>query len=241
MDSYRTPPALSPQATFAAGFKAQLPVLLGVIPFAMIFGVTAVNLGLPAIQAMGMSLIVFAGAAQLVALQLINNNAPLFVILASTFFINLRFLMYSASIAPHLQKTSRSRKGGLAYLLTDQAYAISIAHFSEQPHAGHKQFFYMGAGIALAVTWQISTAVGIFLGAQVPASWSLDFAMPLTFLALVFPSLKDWPAALAAVAAGLTAVIAANLPYNLGLMIAALTGIFAGYLAESRQKQNSLR
>lgn len=226
----------TPQATFAAGFKAQLPVLLGVAPFAMIFGVTAVSLDLPAAPAMGMSLIVFAGAAQLVAVQLISGGAPLLVILASTFFINLRFLMYSASLAPHLQQTSLPHKGWLAYLLTDQAYAISIAHFTEQPHAPYKSFYYMGAGVALAVTWQISTAVGIFLGAQVPASWSLDFAVPLTFLALVFPALKDWPAALAAVGAGLTAVLAANLPYNMGLIAAALTGIFIGYLAETWQK-----
>ncbi|MEJ2747960.1 MAG: AzlC family ABC transporter permease [Anaerolineae bacterium] len=236
MDLHRSLLAPTPQAVFAAGFKAQLPVLLGVVPFAMIFGVTAVNLGLPTIQAMGMSVIVFAGAAQLVALQLISTGAPLLVILTSTFFINLRFLMYGASLAPHLKAASPSRKGWLAYLLTDQAYAISIAHFTENPDAPHKQFFYLGAGVALAVTWQISTAVGIFLGAQVPASWSLDFAVPLTFLALVFPALKDWPAALAAVSAGVTAVFAANLPYNMGLIIAALTGILIGYLAESRQK-----
>lgn len=236
MDLNHTLPAPSPQAAFAAGFKAQLPVLLGVAPFAMIFGVTAVSLDLPAVPAMGMSLIVFAGAAQLVAIQLIHSGAPLLVILTSTFFINLRFLMYSASLAPYLKEASLPRKSWLAYLLTDQAYAISVTHFTENPDAPHKQFFYMGAGVALAVTWQISTAVGIFLGAQVPASWSLDFAVPLTFLALVFPALKDWPAALAAVSAGVTAVLAADLPYNMGLIIAALTGIFIGYLAESWQK-----
>jgi 4-azaleucine resistance transporter AzlC len=224
------------RAVFLAGFRALLPVLLGVIPFAMIFGVTAVNLGLPAVQAMGMSLIVFAGAAQLVALQLINNNAPLFVILASTFFINLRFLMYSASISPYLQDASRRRRGLLAYILTDQAYAVSITYYTENPDAPHKSYYYFGAAVALAVTWQISTAVGIFLGAVVPSNWSLDFAVPLTFLALVFPALKDWPAALAAAGAGLTAVIASQLPYNLGLIIGALTGILIGYLAETREK-----
>ena len=236
MDLNLTHTASSPRAVFWAGVKAQLPVLLGVAPFAMIFGVTAVSHHLPPNQAMSMSLIVFAGAAQLVALPLISSGAPLLIILASTFFVNLRFLMYSASLAPHLQQASLPRKGWLAYLLTDQAYAVSIAHFTEQPDTPHKQFFYMGAGVALAVTWQISTAVGIFLGAQVPASWSLDFAVPLTFLALVFPALKDRPAALAAVSAGLTAVLAASLPYKMGLIIAALTGIFIGYLAESWQK-----
>lgn len=228
--------SFTPRSAFSAGFKAQLPVLLGVAPFAMIYGVTAVSMNLPADQAMGMSVIVFAGAAQLVALQLISSGAPVFVILLSTFFVNLRFMMYSASLAPYFKEVSGKQKGWLAYLLTDQAYAIAITHFTENAHAAYKPYFYMGAGVALAVTWQICTAVGIFLGTQVPASWSLDFAIPLTFLALVFPTLKDRPAALAALAAGVTAVLAASLPFNLGMILAALTGIFVGILAESSQK-----
>lgn len=232
----------SPRTAFIAGFKASLPILLGAIPFAMIFGVTAVNLGLSSVQAMSMSLIVFSGAAQFIALQLAGSGTPLLVILTSTIFINLRLLMYSASIAPHLKEAGGLRKSGLAYLLTDQAYAIAITHFNENPDALHKPSYFLGAGLAQAIAWQIGTAVGIFLGAQVPANWSLDFAMPLTFLALVFPALKNRPAVLAAVAAGLTAIFTAPLPFKLGLVIASLTGIFVGVWLENipRYQQEGL-
>ena len=182
-----------------------------------------------------MSLFIFAGAAQLVAVQLINNGAPLLVIWASTFFINLRFMMYSTSLAPHFRDASNPIKGWLSFLIADQIYAVSIIRYTERPDAPYKPYFFLGGGMTLVAAWNISTAVGVFLGAQVPASWSLDFAVPLTFLALVFPALKDWPAALAAVSAGVTAVLAANLPYNLGLIVAALTGILIGYLAETRK------
>jgi 4-azaleucine resistance transporter AzlC len=235
MVSNPTLSAATPRSVFIDGVKAILPVLLGIIPFGTIFGVTAVAQGLPAIHALGMSLFIFAGAAQLVAVQLITNGAPLLVIWASTFFINLRFMMYSTSLAPHFRDASNPIKGWLSFLIADQIYAVSIIRYTERPDAPYKPYFFLGGGMTLVAAWNISTAVGVFLGAQVPASWSLDFAVPLTFLALVFPALKDWPAALAAVSAGVTAVLAANLPYNLGLIVAALTGILIGYLAETRK------
>lgn len=235
MVSHSSQTIATPRSVFMEGVQAILPVLLGIIPFGTIVGVTAVAQGIPTMPALGMSLFMFAGAAQLVAVQLINNDAPLLVIWASTFFINLRFMMYSTSLAPHFREAPGWIKGWLSYLVADQVYAVSIIRYTERPNARHKPYFFLGGGMTLFVAWNVSTAVGVFLGAQVPASWSLDFAIPLTFLALVFPALKDWPAALAAISAGVTAVLAANLPYNLGLIIAALTGIFIGYLAETRQ------
>lgn len=213
-----------------------LPILLGVAPFSMIYGVTAVSMKLPTDIALGMSVVVFAGAAQLVATQLINDGAPVIVILLSTCVVNLRFMMYSASIAPHLSEFSLKKKSLVAYMLSDQAYAMSITHFNRQPNAPYKAWFFAGACFALWTTWQIGTAIGVFLGAQIPASWSLDFAIPLTFMALVIPVLADKPAGLAAMAAGVTAVLADPLPFNLGLIVAALTGILVGLIAESRTK-----
>ena len=226
----------TPRSTFAAGLRAMLPILLGVVPFSMIYGVTAVSMNLPTDIALGMSVVVFAGAAQLVATQLINDGAPVIVILLSTFVINLRFMMYSASIAPHLHEFSLKKKSLVAYVLSDQAYAMSITHFNRKPDAPYKAWFFAGACFALWATWQVGTAVGVFLGAQIPANWSLDFAIPLTFMALVVPALTDKPAGLAALAAGVTAVIADPLPFNLGLIVAALTGILVGLIAESRTK-----
>jgi predicted branched-subunit amino acid permease len=219
---------------FVDGVKAILPIQLGVIPFALIAGVSAVSVGMTETQGIGMSLIVFAGAAQLVGIQLIGLNAPLFIIWTSTFFINLRFLMYSASLGTHLGKLPLRWKFLLTYLLTDQAYGMSIVDFGEHPDREHKHWFYLGTAVTLWVVWMIGTAVGVFVGAMIPDSWSLSFAVPLTFMALVFETNKDRAMVLAAVAAGITAVLANNFPYKTGLILAAIVGIAVGMFVENR-------
>lgn len=222
-----------PRTEFIQGFQATLPFLFGVLPFGMISGVAAFEIGLSPSLAMGMSLIMFAGTAQLATVQLINVAAPVLVIILTALVINLRFLMYSASIAPHLQHLSVKWKGLIAYLLTDQAYAVSIAYF--QPQNQHQHWFLLGAEIAIALTWHIGTALGIFLGAKIPSNLSFDFIIPLAFMTLVFPAIKDRPTAIAALCAGFTALITINLPFNLGLIIAALVGIIVGLFFEANQ------
>jgi len=229
----------SQRTEFINGIKASLPVLLGVLPFSLISGVTAVNVNLTPTEGIGMSLFVFAGAAQLVALQLISINTPVFIILLSTFFINLRFFMYSASLGPHLEQHPVRERLPLAYLLSDQAYAISIVSYNLNGKRPFRSWFYMGSGLILWVTWQLGTIVGVFVGAQIPANWSLDFAVPLTFMALIFMSLNDRPMVLAAVSAGITAVLAKPLPYNLGMILATLIGIAAGVFASRSTKNNN--
>jgi 4-azaleucine resistance transporter AzlC len=213
--------------------------LLGVIPFGMIYGVLAMGAGLTVGAAMAMSSIVFAGSAQLVGVQLIRAGVPGMVIIFTTFIINLRHMLYSASIAPHLRRLSPQWKWLLAYLLTDEAYAVTITHYNQAAasalESANKHWYLLGAGLALWSTWQVSSAAGIFLGAQVPSSWSLDFTLALTFIALVVPALRDRPSMAAALSAGVIAVLAANLPYKLGLMVAAIGGIVIGLLVEARQ------
>jgi predicted branched-subunit amino acid permease len=121
----------------------------------------------------------------------------------------------------------------LAYLLTDEAYAVTIIHYNRESDPAHKHWYFLGAGLALWGTWQASTAVGIFLGARVPASWALDFTLALTFIAIVIPALRDRASVAAALSAGVVALLAAGLPYKLGLMLAALTGIVAGVALET--------
>lgn len=213
------------------------PILLGVIPFAMISGVAAVGIGIPAVLALAMSFIVFAGSAQLAAVQLIGVGSAVFVVILTALIVNLRFMMYSASIAPHFKPLSTTWKWLLAYLLTDQAYAVAITHFNQQDtDTTNKHWYFFGAALVFWITWQTSTAVGVFLGAQVPTSWSLDFTIPLTFMVLVFPAIKDRAAAAAAVCAGVVAVMVAAMPFNLGLITAALSGILVGLLVERRHK-----
>ena len=222
------------RSDFMDGVKAILPIQLGVIPFALIAGVSAVSVGMTEIQGIGMSLIVFAGAAQLVGIQLVGLNAPLFIIWTSTFFINLRFLMYSASLGTHLGKLPLRWKFLLTYMLTDQAYGISIVDFGEHPEREHKHWFYFGTAVTLWVVWMVGTAVGVFVGAMIPESWSLSFAVPLTFMALVFATIKDKAMVMAAVAAGITAVLAHSFPYKTGLILAAVVGIAVGMLVEKK-------
>jgi len=226
---------------FWAGVRAEAPILIGTIPFGLIYGVLSQTAHLPPVIALAMSSIVFAGSAQFIAAQLIATGAPGLVIMLTTAIVNLRHLLYSASVATYLKPLNRWWRVVLAYLLTDEAYAVAIAHYiatdrdQSPPHImANRHWYFLGAGLALWSTWQLSSAFGIFLGAQVSPSLSLDFTLALTFIALTVPALKDRPAVAAAIAAGLVAVLCYGLPYKLGLMVAALIGIGVGLWLETR-------
>ena len=233
---------LSSRTEFLNGLKAELPILLGVLPFGMIYGALAVKLGLPPVLAMAMSSIVFAGSAQFIGAPLLAVGTPGLVIIATTFVVNLRHALYSASVAPFIKPVPLRWKVLLAYLLTDEAYAVVITRFTQPDGsmARHKHWFYFGAGIILWSTWQLSTAAGIFVGQLIPESWNLDFALALTFIALVVPNLKDRASVAAAVSAGIVAAFSYTWPYKLGLFAAAITGIVMGMLIEQRKARSSL-
>ena len=212
---------------------------MGVIPFGMIYGVLAVSVGIAAGQAQAMSFIIFAGSAQFITAQLFGHGTPAMVMVLTVAIVNLRHALYSASIAPYTQPLKPAWKWALAYLLTDEAYAVSIQHYQSQDShplsGGDKHWYLLGAGLGLWLTWQLSTAMGIFIGAQVPASWSLDYTLVLTFIALLLPNLRDRPGLAAALVAGIIAILAYPLPYKLGLVCAALAGILTGAWLESRK------
>jgi len=215
---------------FSAGMLAVAPMLPGVAPFGIIAGLTAVDTGLSATQAIAMSLTIFAGASQLATLQLIGEGALPVIILLTALTINLRLAMYSASLAPHLQHLGRRWHLPLAYFLVDQNYAVAIQRYQAGDPAwnawGH--WYYLGAGVALWMTWQASTAVGVFAAAGVPRGWSLDFAIPLVFMVLLVPSLRSRAHIVAAAVGGFVAVAAAGIPLKLGIVTGALSGIVAG-------------
>ncbi len=217
---------------FLAGVRASVPILLGVIPFAMITGVGAVNVGMTVLEAMGVSVIVFAGASQLVVFQLMTAGSPWLIMVLTAWVVNLRFTMYSATLAPYLQKLSSWQKALLAYMLSDQAFGVSLSHFVSDENVSHR-WFYFGSALLIWVAWQVSALAGALLGALVPASWGFDFAFPLSFMALMFAALRDRPTVIAALTGGLTAVLAKGFPYNTGLVLATALGIAAGYLAET--------
>lgn len=236
-------PRVPPRSEFLAGVRSQLPILLGVIPFGLIYGVLGIGAGLPPEMAQAMSAIVFAGSSQFIGAQMIRDGAPALITVLTVFVVNLRHMLYSASVQPYIQHLPMRWKWLLAYLLTDEAYATTIVHYQQPGDLAHKHWFFLGAGLALWASWQTSTLAGVVFGsaARIPAAWALDFTLVLTFIALVFASVKDQPALAAALSAGAVAVAAHALPYKLGLMLAALSGIVIALMLEERQLQSKIR
>jgi 4-azaleucine resistance transporter AzlC len=219
--------------------RASLPFLLGVAPFGLVTGVAMVAGGIAPAAAMAMSLVVYAGASMLAATQLLAADAPVVMVLATALFINLRFTMYSASLRQHVAALPLRAKLAAAYLLADNAYATAISRFIDHPERSAKGAFYFGVAVPIWTTWQATVAIGIALGAGLPAAWRLEFAAPLAFIALTVPLLRDRAMVIAALAAGITAIVASPLPARLGLAAAALAGLAAGLLARRRAEVTS--
>lgn len=227
-----------PRSRLLAGILGVAPALVGVIPFGLIYGVLAVKTGLPPLAAQAMSCIVFAGSAQFMATGLFGAGAPGLLIVLTTLIINFRHMLYGASIAPHLRYLNPAWKWALAYLLTDEAYVVSITHYRrlKEPTDSSRHWYFLGAGLALWIVWQISTGIGILVGAQLPASWALDFTLALTFIALVVPAISDRAGVATVVAAGTVAVLAGELPYKLWLLLGALSGVLAGWWVDNSRR-----
>jgi 4-azaleucine resistance transporter AzlC len=223
---------LSKRFEFLSGIKAELPILIAVAPFGMIYGALGLDAGLSPVQVQAMSVIVFAGSAQFIMAQLFAVHSPVLVIVITAFLLNLRHALYSASVAPYVKHLSAGWRGTLAYLLTDEAYAVSIIHYQQPTETKYKHWFFLGSGLALWSTWQLSTAAGIFVGSLIPPGWPLEFFITLTFIALVVPNLDDRPSTIAALTGGLVSVMALNLPFSLGLIVAAFAGIGVGILTD---------
>ncbi len=218
---------------FDRGLRAIAPLLPSVIPFGIMAGIAAREAGLDIWAAFAMSVVIFAGAAQLVAVQLIGEQAVPAAIVLTALVINLRMVMYSASLAPHLAGLPRRWKWPLAYLTTDQAYAVTIGRMMREPEMPDRHWYYLGAALPLWCVWVVATVFGIALGAAVPSAWRLEFAVPLIFLALLVPAVHDRPTLVAAVTGGTVAVAAHGLPFNLGLITGAVFGVVAGTVADS--------
>ena len=242
---------------FLTGCRDELPLQFGCVPFGLLYGIAAINAGIAPWLAQLGSAIVFAGASQLVIVQMLTAGAAALPIGAASSVINLRHLLYSASIAPYVKHLSRPWRLLLAYLLTDEAYAVAIlryqqakplgatsasatlderpcgtqqtqAHSDHHPHQDNRHWYFLGCGFTLWFFWQISSAVGIFFGATIPPEWDIDFAVPLTFIALLALLMRHEGATATAVTAGLAAIVFASLPFKLGLVVAIVIGLFAG-------------
>ena len=228
-----------PKSAFRAGIRDGLPFVLVVIPFSMVFGVVAVEAGLTLAETMGFSVLVIAGASQMAALHLMTESAPFLVIVATALAVNLRMAMYSASLAPHLGAAPFWKRAVVAYLNVDQTYAQSMVRYESTPEMtlSEKLGYFVGLAAPIFPLWYAGTVVGAVVGGRFPDWLALDFAVPITFLALIAPMLKT----LAHIAAALTSVVLALslswLPYNSGLLLAGLLAMVVGALVETAMER----
>jgi len=209
-----------------------LPAALALIPFGLVCGVAAEAAGASLLAAIGLSAVVFSGAAQILATQLYAAGAPVAVIVLACLVIGLRLVMYSAAIAPHLAPLPARWRRVFAFVLTDQAFAAAIRRFEQGDDKAAAASHFFGGGAMLWIAWQVTNAAGYFAGNVIPAAWSLEFAVPLCFLALLAPLLRDAPSLAAAAAAAVGVVALDALPMRLNLVTAGLIGIAVGTLAE---------
>ena len=228
--------ARTPRAAFLHGITQSLPFLIVIIPFAVLFGVVATEAGLNVAQVMGFSVLVLAGASQFTAVQLLSDNAPTIVIILSALAVNLRMAMYSASLLPWLREASGRQKAWIAYALIDQTFALSIQHYERHPRLGLQQrlAYFAGGALVLCVPWMVATWAGATLGDLIPDDIALDFALPITFLAMIAPMLRTTAHLAACFVAITAALLLAWLPSGLGLLIAAPLGMATGAIVEAR-------
>ncbi|WP_037027565.1 AzlC family ABC transporter permease [Psychromonas aquimarina] len=214
---------------FFGGAKASLPLIVGAIPFALLFGTLAPNSGLSALATVAMSVIVFAGSAQFIVLALIAVQAPLEIIILTTFVVNLRHLLYATALVEYVKHLPLSLRALLAFGLTDETFANMSQRYQQKDHT-YAHYFYLGSMLTFYVTWVSFTIVGLLLGNLIPdmSSWGLEFAMSVTFIGMVVPYMNSKAMIAAIICAGLSSLVFADLPNKLGLIISAVIGVAVG-------------
>ena len=216
----------------------------GATPFGMLFGTLAISVGLSVWATMGLSLFVFAGSSQFVAAGLVGQGAGLGVIVLTTFVVNLRHALYSASLGPYFRHLSHGWLVPLAFFLTDESYAAVISRFEQADSSPNKHWFYLGGALLMYINWQLWTAVGIVAGTQIQGAGDLglEFAMVVTFIGIVVPLIRQWPMLVCALVAGGTSLLFDVLPHQLGLIAAAVCGIIAGIVVQAwnRKRQTPI-
>ncbi len=233
------------KSTYWQGVRAGAPFILVLVPFSMLFGVVATEAGLNLLETFSFSLLVVAGAAQFTAIQLLSEHAPVIIVCVTSLAVNLRMAMYSASLTPHLGRAPLGQRALVAYLMVDQGYACAILAYERNPtwSIPQKLAFYFGAVTPLIPLWLIFTVVGAMVGNAIPPEFALDFAVPITFLAMIAPMLRSAAHVAAALVAIAVSLSLAFIPYSLGLLVAGAAGMIAGAHVElmmSRRKEAGL-
>ncbi len=220
----------TPLNEFADGARDTIPMMVGAAPFGIIFGTLVTAGPLRLWHGQFMSLAVFAGSSQFIALGLIAAHASFAVIWATTLIVNLRHVLYSATLAPYVARLPVRWRLALGGLLTDEVFAVAYAHYRHAPPGQIGPHYFLGSGVAMYVNWQLWTLAGLLFGAAFPRlqSLGLDFAMVATFIAIVVPQLVSLRYIASAATAGIVALACAALPYKLGLLAAVAAGVAVG-------------
>ena len=221
---------------FFKGVRDAAPFLLVLAPFSILFGVVATEAGLSVFETLFFSVAVIAGAAQFTALQLMLEDVPTVIVLASSLAVNLRMAMYSASLTPYLGAAPLWHRAIAAYFIVDQSYGLSVMRYEERRDWGlrEKLAYFWGTVAPICPFWYVFTLVGALVGTKIPEWMALDFAVPITFIALIMPMLRTRAHLAAAVVSVVAALFFAGLPYNLGLLVAGVLGMITGAEVERR-------
>ena len=229
----------SKKSAYWLGYRDNIPFWLIVAPFGLLFGVVATEAGFSILQTMIMTSFVVAGSSQFTALTLLQDDAPTFIILATSLAVNLRMAMYSAALVPHLGRAPLGIRALFAYFLVDQSYATSINIYSDNPEMTlpQKCRYFMGSFACLLPVWIFSTLIGALLGTKIPPEYALDFAMPICFIALSAPMMRSLPHFIAALVSMIGTLVFISAPYSTGLLMAAFLAMIAGVQTENWQKR----
>lgn len=232
------PTSPTPRAEFWRGARATIPLIIGMLPFGLIFGVVAINNGISPAETMALSIFVFAGMAQFVAVGLVVGGAALPLILLTTFIINLRHVLYGAALAPYVRPLPQRWLIPLGFMLTDASFVVAIQRYQQDDNSAYKHWYFLGSSVVMYLCWQTITLVGIIAGGEIPnlEDLGLDFAVVVSFIGMIVPQTKDRPAVAAVLVSSIIAVIAHPLPNQLWLFVAALAGVIAGVVAEALDK-----
>lgn len=236
-------PPSTQKRDFWHGLRDGMPFVFVIVPFGLLFGVVATEAGLDVYEALSFSVVVIAGAAQFAALQLMVEEVPTFIVLVSALAINLRMAMYSAALTPYLGAAPVWQRAVVAYFTLDQTFAVASVKYEAAPEmsVAARVAYFLGVAMAVTPLWWLSTIIGALVGQSIPAWMALDFALPITFLALIAPMLRTAAHVVAALVSIMLALGFAFLPYNLGLLVAGLAGMMAGAETERQIDRRAAR
>ncbi|GGE58314.1 AzlC family ABC transporter permease [Actibacterium pelagium] len=234
---------MTPRRAFWRGYLDCAPFILIVVPYSMLFGVVARDAGLDVLQTMSMSVLVIAGASQFTAVALLQENAPVFIALFAALAVNLRMAMYSAALVPYVGHARLGTRALMAYLMVDQAFAVAVRTYEDQPEMSPaaRVAYYFGCMLLICPIWYGCTLLGALVGQAIPAAFSLDFAVPVCFIAMTAPLLRSAAHVVAALVAAVAALAFAWVPWSLGLIVAATLGILTGAQTELYLRRRAQR